>query len=210
MTIDQKTTGAMRCGFLSTLGAFALNKRGVAAIEFALIAPILFAMYFLTLEFGQAIDVNKKLSRAANMAGDLVAQQPSITASEVDAVMKIGSAIMKPYNRSMPTMTLTAIEVTDEQNPKIKVVWSRELKNGTASTGLPKGSTTTLPEELNIKGAFYIRASAALGYKPILTWSKDGTKSTGLTAMAGLDNLQMSERFYLRPRMSSTVPCDDC
>ncbi|WP_292898570.1 MULTISPECIES: TadE/TadG family type IV pilus assembly protein [unclassified Nitratireductor] len=210
MTIDQNKPTAVKAGFLSTLGDFARNRRGVAAIEFAIIAPILFAMYFLTLEFGQAIDVNKKLSRAANMAGDLVAQQPSITASEVDAVMKIGSAIMKPYNRSMPTMTLTAIEVTDETTPKIKVVWSRELKNGTASPGLPKGSTTTLPAELNIKGAFYIRATAALGYKPILTWSKDGAKSTGLTAMAGLDNLQMSERFYLRPRMSSTIPCDDC
>ena len=210
MTINHKTTGAIRGGFLSTLGAFGRNKRGVAAIEFAIIAPILFAMYFLTLEFSQAIDVNKKLSRAANMAGDLVAQQPSITASEIDAVMKIGSAILKPYNRTMPTMTLTAIQVTDETTPKIKVVWSRELKNGTASTGLPKGSTTTLPAELNIKGAFYIRATAALGYKPILAWSKDGTKTTGLTAMAGLDNLQMSERFYLRPRMSSTVPCNDC
>ncbi len=209
MTFNDKAKPA-KTGILSTLGDFARNRRGVAAIEFAIIAPILFAMYFLTLEFGQAIDVNKKVSRAANMAGDLIAQQPSITAGEIDAIMKIGGAIMKPYNRSAPTLTLTAIQVTDERNPKVKVVWSRELKNGTASAGLKEGSITTLPPELEIKGAFYIRATVSLGYKPILTWSKDGAKSAGLTAMAGLDNLQMSERFHLRPRMSSTIPCDDC
>ncbi|EIM71985.1 hypothetical protein A33O_21808 [Nitratireductor aquibiodomus RA22] len=201
---------SVKTGILSTLGDFARNRRGVAAIEFAIIAPILFAMYFLTLEFGQAIDVNKRVSRAANMAGDLIAQQPSITAGEIDAIMKIGSAIMKPYNRSAPTLTLTAIQVTDERNPEVRVVWSRELKNGTASAGLKEGSITTLPSELEIRGAFYIRATVSLGYKPILTWSKDGAKATGVSAMIGLDNLQMSERFHLRPRMSRTVPCDDC
>lgn len=209
MTFNDNAKPA-KTGILSTLGDFARNRRGVAAMEFAIIAPILFAMYFLTLEFGQAIDVNKKVSRAANMAADLVAQQPSITAGEIDAIMKIGGAIMKPYNRSTPTVTLTAIQVTDERNPRVEVVWSRELKNGTTSAGLKAGSTTTLPPELEIRGAFYVRATVSLGYKPILTWSKDGAKATGVSAMIGLDNLQMSERFHLRPRMSSTIPCDDC
>ncbi|MEQ9246158.1 MAG: pilus assembly protein, partial [Nitratireductor sp.] len=72
MTFNDNAKPA-KTGILSTLGDFARNRRGVAAIEFAIIAPILFAMYFLTLEFGQAIDVNKKVSRAANMAGDLIA-----------------------------------------------------------------------------------------------------------------------------------------
>ncbi len=209
MSFNQKAK-PVQAGIMSALGDFARNKRGVAAIEFAIIAPILFAMYFLTLEFGQAIDVNKKVNRAASMAGDLVAQQPSITASEIDAIMKIGGAIMKPYKRSSPTVTLTAITVTDDTTPEARVVWSRQLKDGTAAPGLAKDSTTTLPAELMIEGAFYIRATTALGYKPILTWSKDGAKSAGVSAMLSLDNLQMSERYFLRPRMSSTIPCDDC
>lgn len=209
MKHHQKTDGG-RMGLMIAIRDFLRDRRGVAAIEFAIVAPILFAMYFLTLEFGQAINANKKISRAASMIGDLAAQQPSITPSEADAIMKIGGAILKPYNRSEPNITLTAIEVTDEDTPEVRVIWSRELKNGSTGPGLPKGSITTIPQKLMKKGAFYIWATTSLGYKPIITWSSNGQKSLGITAMAGLDNLQMSERYYLRPRMSSSIPCSDC
>ncbi len=205
-----RKTSSNNKGLMIATGDFLRDRRGVAALEFALVAPLLFAFYFLTLEFSQGIHTSKKLSRAASMIGDLAAQQPSITPSEADAIMKIGGAIMKPYNRSEPTITLTAIEVTDEDTPQAKIAWSRELKDGSTGPGLPKDSNTTIPQELMKKGAFYIRATTSLGYKPIISHSSTGQKTLGITAMAGLDNLQMSERYYLRPRMSSSIPCSDC
>ena len=51
---------------------FAGNRRGVAAIEFALIAPLLLVMYFVTMEIAPAIDSNKKVGRAASMIADVV------------------------------------------------------------------------------------------------------------------------------------------
>lgn len=197
-------------GVFSTLRRFIRDRRGVAAIEFVFIAPVLFGLYFLTIEFAQAIDTNKKVSRVASMVGDLVAQQPSITPGEVDAIMKIGEALLTPYKRSQPKIIVTAIEVTDDPAQEIKVVWSRQLVDGTASKALPVGSTTTVPDTLNVRGAFYVRATADLGYKPIITWSKSGKESLGLTAMLGLDNMQMSERYFLRPRMSNAIPCPNC
>src|SRR5262245_66542635 len=87
------------------------DRRGVAAVEFALIVPLLLSMYFVTMEVSQAIETNKKVSRVGSMVGDLIAQQQSITKSEVDAVMQIGESLLQPYNRSRPTIVITAIEI---------------------------------------------------------------------------------------------------
>ncbi|MCR4268297.1 TadE/TadG family type IV pilus assembly protein [Nitratireductor sp. ZSWI3] len=209
MTHDQSSFRQGR-GVFSTLRRFLDDRRGVAAVEFVFIAPVLFALYFLTLEFAQAIDTNKKISRIGSMVGDLVAQQPSITPGEVDAIMKIGGSLLNPYKRSAPEVMVTAIRVTDETTPKVEVVWSRKLVGSNAGPGLPAGTGTTIPDNLKVKGAFYIRATAELGYQPIITWSESGRKSLGLMAMLGLDNMEMSERYYLRPRMSSTIPCQGC
>lgn len=197
-------------GVFARLRRFLDDRRGVAAIEFVFIAPVLFGLYFLTIEFAQAIDTNKKVSRVASMVGDLIAQQPSITPGEVDAIMKIGGALLTPYKRSSPEIIVTAIEVTDEPTPEVRVAWSRKLFEGKTSEGLKRDSSTTVPDALKVRGSFYVRATADLGYKPIITWSESGKKSLGLTAMLGLDNMEMSERYYLRPRMSRTIPCTDC
>ena len=54
------------------------DRRGIAAVEFALIMPILLIMYFLTMEASQAIETSKKVSRIGSMVADLVTQQTSV------------------------------------------------------------------------------------------------------------------------------------
>lgn len=197
-------------GTLMRMGRFLRDRRGVAAIEFAFVAPILFALYFLTAEIGQAIDTNKKVSRVASMVGDLVAQQPSVTASELDAIMKIGGALLKPYSRSNADVGVVAIQVSNDTAPVARVAWSRRLVGGTGRKGVAAGTVVTVPDKLLVKGSFYVLATAELGYRPIITWSQQGRESLGLMAMAGFDNMRMEERFYLRPRMSSAITCDTC
>ncbi|RVC28752.1 TadE/TadG family type IV pilus assembly protein, partial [Mesorhizobium sp. M7A.F.Ca.CA.004.04.2.1] len=88
------------------------DRRGIAAVEFALIMPILLIMYFLTMEASQAIETSKKVSRIGSMVADLVTQQTSVLKADVDAIMQIGSVTLQPYNRSPPSITITAIQVT--------------------------------------------------------------------------------------------------
>ncbi|RVB65100.1 pilus assembly protein, partial [Mesorhizobium sp. M7A.F.Ca.CA.002.04.1.1] len=65
------------------------DRRGIAAVEFALIMPILLIMYFLTMEASQAIETSKKVSRIGSMVADLVTQQTSVLKADVDAIMQI-------------------------------------------------------------------------------------------------------------------------
>lgn len=190
------------------LGRLVADRRGVAALEFALIAPLLLSMYFLTMEVGQGIEANKKVGRAASMVADLVTQQQTTTKAELNAILNIGSAILQPYNRSKPTIIITAIEVTDETTPKVKVAWSRKLSNGSYSVDQAAGTITTVPTALKIKGSFLVRVQSSLTYYPVITWAAGDKGTLGLTA--AFDKLNMKETYYLRPRMTQAISCSDC
>ena len=200
----------MRAGAQLLGGARRLfrDKGGVAALEFALIVPLLLMLYFVTMEVAQAIEVNKKVGRVGSMVADLVTQMQEMNKSELEGIMRIGEATLQPYNRTQPEIIVTAIEVTDEASPKTRVVWSRKLLNGTFSAGAAKLSATTVPPKLNIKGTFLVRVESKLNYSPMITWSADQKEALGLAA--AFSSISMHENYYLRPRLSTTIPCADC
>ena len=184
------------------------DRSGVAALEFALIVPLLLCLYFVTMEVAQAIEASKKVGRIAAMTGDLVAQMQDVRKSDIEGIMRIGEATMQPYNRQ-PDIILTAIEVTDESTPKVQVVWSRKLVDGTFSPGPVKETPfSDLPPSLKIKGSFLIRAESSLAYEPVITWAASAKTTLGLAA--AFDGIAMGETYYLRPRMSTAIPCLDC
>jgi Flp pilus assembly protein TadG len=184
------------------------DRRGVAAVEFALIAPLLLSMYFVTMEVAQGIEANKKVGRVGSMVADLITQQSEITPSQLKAIMKIGGSIMQPYNRSAPKIVVTAIDITPDPGSQVKVAWSGKLENGVYSKDAAAGTVTTVPATLKIAGTFLIRVDSYLDYKPLITWSPEAKSTLGL--LAAFDNISMKETYYLRPRMSPTVKCETC
>lgn len=186
----------------------AADRKGVAAIEFAFIAPLLLTMYFVTMEIAPAIDANKKVGRAASMIADLVTQQQSISKSEVEAIMSIGQATLNPYSRTQLKVVITAIRISNDDVPTVTVAWSRKMVDGAFSQDAARDSTTTVPETLRIKGSFLVRVETSLDYRPIITWTASEKQTTGL--LAAFDNINMEETYYLRPRMSATIDCSTC
>ncbi|MFC3208680.1 TadE/TadG family type IV pilus assembly protein [Aquamicrobium soli] len=202
---------------------FARDRRGVAAIEFAFLAPVLLGMYFVTMEISQAIETNKKVSRVASMVADLVTQRNSIAPAEIQAIMNIGSSTLQPYNRSVPKITvaelkigaLTAQQVTNGDKPPVTVVWSRKLDaNGFGAgvgDGVAVGTNAALPGSLripNTSDAYLIRVQTELSYRPMITWAASGKEAAGLSA--AFDSIAMSETYYLKARMSQRVDCPAC
>ncbi|WP_233713918.1 TadE/TadG family type IV pilus assembly protein [Aquamicrobium zhengzhouense] len=191
----------------SQLRSLAHNQRGVAAVEFALIAPILFVLYFLSMEVSQAIETNKKVSRISSMVADLVTQG-SMSATTLDEIMDIGKAIVYPYNRTVPSIEIIGIEVTNENKPRARVAWSRKSVNNKTSAGTTKGTEVSIPESLKVKGTFLVQVKASLDYRPVITWAADAKASLGL--VGAFDRIQMGESYYLRPRTTSTITCNNC
>jgi Flp pilus assembly protein TadG len=195
--------------FLDRARLLVRDRSGVAALEFALIVPLLLALYLVTMEVAQAIETNKKVGRVGSLVADLVTQMQAIDIAELEGIMRIGEATLQPYNRSQPDIIITAIEVTDETTPKVQVVWSRKRINGAFSAGPAKGTPVSdLPPALKIKGSFLVKAESSLEYEPVITWAASSKTTLGLAA--AFDGISMAETYYLRPRMSTTIPCSNC
>lgn len=184
------------------------DRRGVAAIEFAFVAPLLLMTYLASMEISLAIEASKKVSRAASMVADLIAQQPTMSKAEIEAIMAIGGSLLQPYNRSGLTITVTAIAIGNKSTPQVKVAWSRMLEKGEPKAGVAAGTATTVPEKLKIAGSFLVKVESVLEYKPVIAWSDSQKASLGLVAAIG--EMTMKDTYHLRPRMSQTIPCGDC
>lgn len=188
---------------------FRRDRRGIAAIEFALVVPLMLAMYLGTIEISAAVSINRKVSRIASTVADLVTQQTDVAKSDLQGIMEIGAALLFPYDSDKPVITIVAIDVESSYPKGGKVVWSRRDNKGTYDKGgYYKNDDIEVPSDLRIDGSFLIRVDTDLDYVPIVHWligDQIGTVNTD-----GVGIISMSERYYLRPRLGADIPCSDC
>ena len=55
------------------------DRRGVAAIEFAMIVPLMLVLFFGTVEFSSGVAVDRKVTLMARTLSDLTSQNISVT-----------------------------------------------------------------------------------------------------------------------------------
>jgi len=192
---------------MSAAARFLHDKRGIAALEFALVVPLMLAMYLGTIEISSAVAINRKISRVASTVADLVTQQDAVNKDELDSIMEIGEAVLFPYQTRKPDIWITGINVDSSYPKGGKVAWSRRDDKGNPQSGAPKGDDTFVPPDLRIDDTFLIRVDAKIDYVPVVGWVIGDTIGT---KEGGVGVLPMSERYFLRPRLGESIPCPDC
>ncbi|MBW8302568.1 MAG: pilus assembly protein [Brevundimonas sp.] len=166
------------------------DERGVSAIEFAMLAPVLIAFYMGMTEFCQGFMAQKRMGHVSAMVADLVAQEETVTPTTVDDIFDIGGLIMKPF----PTATLhQRVSSVSRTSGVAKVDWSR----GDGMTARAVGSTMTLPADLVSDGESVVVAEVTYDYD-----------STADYLMPGLT--RFSHTYYLRPRTADRTTCPAC
>lgn len=180
------------------LKRLARNVRGVAAVEFAMIAPIMFLLFVGSVEFSQAITVDRRVTQAASATADLVARAPAqgVTAAQVDRDITIIKQLMVPYDDTELTVNIVSVKaVAVPGNPgaiNYVVDWSRDSKGGTP---YPRNSPAPfgMPQGLLVAGESVIMGHAIYNYKPLILshFIKEA--------------FTMEEKFYLKPRNASCV-----
>lgn len=144
---------------------------GVAAVEFALVLPIMLMVYVGTLEASTLITMDRKVQSVAGAVGDLVARaDEEISSSLMQDYFRAASGIMTPYSSANVLQVVTAIDVADDGTTE--VIWTRQYQNGVYSDATPHtvGGTFPLPTEMtNIsRGSMVIAAEASYSYTPLL------------------------------------------
>lgn len=135
---------------------FFRDRRGAAAVEFALIAPIMLLMYFGMAEITQGLLANRRASHVTAALGDLVAQYPSLTAAQVTDIFTISTALMAPMPASGLSMRVTSIAIDNDS--KATVRWS-QVGGTTALSAMQKDATVTdVPADLVAPNEALVRA----------------------------------------------------
>src|ERR1700731_334379 len=75
------------------------DSSGIAAIEFAMIVPIMLLMFFGTLEFSSGVAVDRKGALIARTLSDLTSQQvTSVADTELTNFFTASISILTPYD----------------------------------------------------------------------------------------------------------------
>jgi len=76
---------------------FRRDVRGIAAVEFGMIAPVALLILLGTVEVTRAISIEQRFSKATSMIADLVAREEKLTANDVNVIYQIVESVMSPY-----------------------------------------------------------------------------------------------------------------
>lgn len=173
------------------LARFWRDKRGVSAVEFALIAPVLIVMYCGLAEMTQAMMAQRRLSNIASQIGDLVAQSSQTGPNSMTDVFKIGTIIMAPFPSAPLKMCVAS--VTSDATGRDTVAWSRASAGGMSNCPAQGAVLTDIPVGVLPASKSVIMARASYAYaSPIKL-----VLPTSIT---------FQRTFYLRPRKVEAIP----
>lgn len=169
------------------------DRRGVSAVEFALIAPVMIALYLAMTEVTMGLMADRRSDHVASAVGDLAAQVSTTSIGDINDVFSVGEEVMKPFPIDALNMRLTSVKM-DASNVA-KVTWSRS--HGAGLPAYTKNTVITLPANLIAADESVIMAEVRYTY-------------TSPLAQTLPTPLVYNHRYYLRPRRSETVACTDC
>jgi Flp pilus assembly protein TadG len=161
---------------------FARDRRGVSAVEFALVAPMMIALYFGGTEISDGVAVDRKVSLTSATLANLVAQSTSLSANDMTNVFNASTAIIQPYSASNLKMTVVCLSI--DANKNVTTKWTAVGTNG--GTGM----AVTVPTDLKIASTQLILAQVSYGYKPIVGYTITGT-------------LTLSDQMFMMPRITA-------
>jgi len=172
----------LKTSILGKVSRLARDKRGISAVEFALLAPVMIGLYFGCAEIADGVGTDRKVSLVAAALANLSAQTTTISASDMTNILDASGAIITPYSASKLKMTITCIKI--DANKVASVMWS-VTRNGTVNSG-----NVTIPTALAVANSTLILSQASYAYTPTVGYTISGT-------------LNLSDKMYMTPRISA-------
>jgi Flp pilus assembly pilin Flp len=91
---------------------------GIAAVEFALILPIMTVMLIGAVQISEAVTADRRVSQVSTSTGDLIARiETDIAKTEVEDIAKIGGWLMAPFARERLEIDLALITLPCPPSP---------------------------------------------------------------------------------------------
>jgi Flp pilus assembly protein TadG len=184
----------------SSVRDFVADKRAIAATEFAVIVPLMLAMFFGTVEISSAVAIDRKITLIARTLSDLTSQSVSLADSDMQDTFTASISVIMPYDATLVKGAISQIYI--DTNSIATVQWS---KGGTIASGATQATltvsarkagdkvTSMIPATLLVPSTYLILSEATYLYTPSVGYML----KTGVT---------LADASYTRPRQVTCVP----
>jgi Flp pilus assembly protein TadG len=170
---------------------FLRSERAIAAVEFALVLPLMLFIFVGVSEVGQAIEISRKVTVTTRIVTDLVTQYSTMTSSTMSTVLAASAQVIAPYSSN--NLAITVSQISTNASGSATVTWSATL-NGTALTPCSK---FTLPTALDQDNISLIYGTVTYSFTPVLGYKIIGT-------------IPISDQIYMSPRLTNSITPTTC
>lgn len=172
---------------------FREDDDGIAAIEFAIIAPVMIGMYFGLAEVASAISMDRRISHSTNVVGDLATQQPELKGDEIEEVLSAALRVMGVHDVDSVSIDMESfIKPTPTGAPESR----GRIRLNSGAGSLTAFDATTLDSKLLNDKSGVVVTRVTYNYTPLKLRYFDS-------------DITLAETFLLKPRRSDSVQFQD-
>ena len=171
------------------LKRLARDTHAVAAVEFALVLPVLLTLLFGTVEVGRYIYLNMKVQNAASNIADVLSRPEQIAASDISALFSATPVMLRPFEAGTRARVIVSGVIVPDQDEPAEVAWQSEGGGslGASSAVGAVGEPANVPPGLVYHGGeAVIAAEIVYDYQPWL--------------LQFVPNQRLHAEAYFRPR----------
>ncbi|MDB5475242.1 MAG: TadE family protein [Phenylobacterium sp.] len=163
--------------------SFRKDQRGAAAVEFALMLPILVSLQLASVELVRAFEAQRRIAHVAAAMADVISQGPTTTGADLTDAMKAGQILVSP----LPTtnLSLRISSLTANAQGTVAVDWTQN-QNWTAS------GSASVPNGYLAAGESAIVADVAYDYTSPIRYLLPNA-------------IHFVRHAYVRPRLTTQV-----
>lgn len=148
----------MSASVFTRLKGFRQANAGLAALEFALLAPMMVFLLLGSVDLLNMLDTNRRLENATVSLADVVARDTEVSNDEINGIWAALDVLMVPGDATNVDVRLSSVSV--QTATRAVVVWSEG--RGMAARGA--NSQVDLPAAMMIPGTSLIMTESEQGY----------------------------------------------
>jgi Flp pilus assembly protein TadG len=173
---------------LQRLRRFGAARKGSAALEFAIIAPMMVFLLFGSVDLLDVLNANKRVQNATSSIADVVARDTEVSSTEIDGLWAALDVLMFPDHGTNVNMRVSSVSIIN--GTTARVVWSR----GHGMTARVDNSNVTLPAAMMTAGTSVIMTETTYSYSSPLGFLLPGP-------------VTLHHDAYRRSRLVDPIPC---
>lgn len=208
MSVSQSPSLAVR---LRSRRRFVGDKRGIAAVEFALIVPVLLVMLIGVIEVTRAVSIDRRFGKVTAMVADLLTREQQVNAADVQGIYGIVEHIMGVWGTDNLRLHITPVRASSDDRNDVYVYAAKDNRpsfgpNAVAPRDLCERYSSLSTDLLDtdgtaivVEGEFDFTPLIAEGIVPTKTWEDRAVFSPRDGAEGGCVSFETGETADCQP-----------